>query len=61
MNRSEDRGMGILPEADDGVIFYVNGSKVSPYKKIVSTSTCIIIAHLISLDIGESCKNLQLS
>ena len=43
MNRSEDRGMGILPEADNGVIFYVNGSKVSPYRKIVST--CIIIAH----------------
>ena len=33
MDLEEVRGINILPEADDGVIFYVKGSKVSPSTK----------------------------
>ena len=44
MDLEEVRGINILPGADEGVIFYVNGSKVSPSTKRVYMSFCVALA-----------------
>ena len=49
MDLEEVRGVNTLPEADNGVIFYVNGSKVSPSTKRFYMSFCVARTCIVDI------------